>query len=92
MAMVEAFAMSWAYGVNNFCRDIEFMSLHEEDSKGNKKMQIRTVGWYWKICWPFLVPFGLLVIFVYAMVTEEGKNLPSSAIGKNKVKESFCTL
>ncbi|OXA55703.1 Sodium-dependent nutrient amino acid transporter 1 [Folsomia candida] len=58
MAMLEVGAVAWVYGLNSFCKDIEFM------------LKIK-VGWYWKICWGFLIPVGLFVIFVYAMATQE---------------------
>lgn len=38
IAMLEVGAVSWVYGLSNFCNDIEFML--------NRK-----VGWYWRVCW-----------------------------------------
>ncbi|XP_021952468.1 sodium-dependent nutrient amino acid transporter 1 [Folsomia candida] len=72
MAMLEVGAIAWVYGLNSFCKDIEFMLD-------------RKVGWYWKICWAFIIPVGLFVILVYTMATQEqmlynGVPYPTSAI------------
>lgn len=74
MAMVEVAAVSWIYGLNNFCRDIHFM------------LGIQ-VGWYWKACWGAIIPVGLLVILVYALATMGRLTFgdvayPDSAIGR----------
>jgi len=66
-------AISWVYGLNNFCRDLEFMNGYK-------------VGWYWKICWGFFIPVGLFVVFVYTLITQdelthEGNSFPIAAIG-----------
>ncbi|OXA55700.1 Sodium-dependent nutrient amino acid transporter 1 [Folsomia candida] len=58
IAMLEVGAVSWVYGLSNFCNDIEFML--------NRK-----VGWYWRVCWGFIIPVGLFAILVYYMVTRE---------------------
>jgi len=58
MAMVEVFAISWIYGLENFCRDIEFM------------LGIK-VGWYWRFCWGYFIPIGLFGILIYTMATLE---------------------
>jgi len=58
MGGLEAAAISWVYGLENFCDDIEFMLK-------------KPVGWYFKICWAFVTPIGLAAIFIYAMVTQE---------------------
>ncbi|XP_035700580.1 sodium-dependent nutrient amino acid transporter 1 [Folsomia candida] len=60
MGGLECAAIAWVYGLQRFCNDIEFMLE-------------RPVGWYWKICWGFVTPVGLAIIFVYAMVTQELK-------------------
>lgn len=41
--------------MSNFMTDIEFML--------NRKL-----GWYWKACWKFITPIGLLGILVWSMV------------------------
>lgn len=74
MAMLEVAAISWVYGLNSFCQDIEFMLG-------------RKVGWYWKLCWGFVIPVFLFVILIYAMATQGQLKYneipyPSSAVGK----------
>lgn len=64
----------WIYGLSNFCRDVEFML--------NMK-----IGWYWRICWGYVMPVGLTVILIYSLVTDEGltynaKPFPTIALGK----------
>lgn len=78
LAMVEVGAIAWVYGIGNICRDIEFML--------NRK-----VGWYWKICWGFVIPVGLFGILIYAMVTREelqsgGVPFPNVAISKYQLR------
>ncbi|ODN04548.1 Sodium-dependent nutrient amino acid transporter 1, partial [Orchesella cincta] len=73
MAIVEVTAVSWVYGLNNLCRDIEFM------------LGIK-LGFYWKFCWGFFIPVALIVILVYTLVTateltHNGVNYPPVAIG-----------
>ncbi|XP_066939298.1 sodium-dependent nutrient amino acid transporter 1-like [Macrobrachium rosenbergii] len=55
MVILEVIAVHWVYGVNNFCRDIEFML--------NRK-----TGVYWKFCWALLIPVVLTLIFVYNQI------------------------
>ncbi|CAL8128749.1 unnamed protein product [Orchesella dallaii] len=57
MAMLECFAISYVYGLSNWCNDIEFMLG-------------RKVGIYWKVCWAFIVPVGLLANLLYYLITE----------------------
>lgn len=56
MAIVEVAGVSWVYGLQNVCRDIEFM------------LGIK-LSFYWKFCWGFFIPIGLLVILIYSLVT-----------------------
>nr|XP_045610357.1 sodium-dependent nutrient amino acid transporter 1-like isoform X1 [Procambarus clarkii] len=58
LVVFEIAAVHWVYGVNNFCRDIEFML-------GKK------TGVYWKFCWAFLIPVLLSVIFIYSQIIAE---------------------
>jgi len=55
LAFLEVIAVQWIYGVNNFCRDIEFMLG-------------RKTGLYWKFCWAILIPIVLLVVFIYVLI------------------------
>ncbi|CAL4097561.1 unnamed protein product [Meganyctiphanes norvegica] len=56
LAVAEVIAVQWVYGVNNFCRDIEFML--------NRK-----TGYYWKFCWAVFIPVILTIIFFYKMLS-----------------------
>ncbi|CAG7718759.1 unnamed protein product, partial [Allacma fusca] len=67
MATLEVIAVAWVYGLNKFCKDMEFM------------LGIK-LGWYWKICWGFAAPGGLTVMLVYILATEERKTLNGLAI------------
>ncbi|CAG7732841.1 unnamed protein product [Allacma fusca] len=58
MVMLEAIGVSWVYGINNIIDDFEFMLD-------------RKLGWYWKICWAFIVPVGLGFILIYSLATSE---------------------
>lgn len=74
MAILEVVGVSWAYGLNNICRDIEFML--------GIKLSI-----YWKFCWGFFIPVGLTVILAYSLITSDeltnnGVSYPPIAIGQ----------
>ncbi|XP_047480647.1 sodium-dependent nutrient amino acid transporter 1-like isoform X2 [Penaeus chinensis] len=58
LAITEVAAVQWVYGINNFCRDVEFML--------NRK-----TGIYWKFCWAFLIPVLLAFIFIYGQYKAE---------------------
>lgn len=51
-AVVEVAAVSWVYGLENFCLDMEFMLK-------------RKVGIYWRMTWGLITPVFLFIIFVY---------------------------
>lgn len=48
ICLVEVIIVGWTYGVDNFTRDIEFMT-------GQK------VHWWWKLCWKIVTPIILTV-------------------------------
>lgn len=55
LAIIELLTVSWIYGVDRFCKDIEFMLE-------------RKTGLYWRICWKFITPaimIGILIYFIY---------------------------
>ncbi len=58
IAFWECAAFMWIYGVRNFCKDIKLMLGFEPN-------------WFWKICWAFIAPVFLLVLFISAVVTWE---------------------
>ncbi|KAG9485959.1 hypothetical protein GDO78_008841 [Eleutherodactylus coqui] len=49
VVFLEAIAVSWFYGINQFCRDV-------------REMLGFTPGWFWKICWVAICPLFLLFI------------------------------
>lgn len=76
LAIFELMGVFWIYGLDNICDDVEFMLN-------------RRPGQYWRICWVFITPIFMLIIFVYSMVTYEkllygGKTYPPAAYGELK--------
>ncbi|CAH1154667.1 unnamed protein product [Phaedon cochleariae] len=57
-AILEVYTITWFYGVDNFCTDLEFMTK-------------KKVGIYWRISWGLITPVLLTVIFVYFLATLE---------------------
>ncbi|KAM8974922.1 sodium-dependent serotonin transporter [Pelodytes ibericus] len=49
VVFLEAIAVSWFYGINQFCRDV-------------REMLGFTPGWFWRICWVAICPLFLLFI------------------------------
>ncbi|KAE8622107.1 hypothetical protein XENTR_v10005100 [Xenopus tropicalis] len=49
VVFLEAIAVSWFYGINQFCRDV-------------REMLGFSPGWFWKICWVAICPLFLLFI------------------------------
>lgn len=58
LAVMEVVAIQWVYGVNRFCKDIEFMLG-------------RKTGWYWRICWAGVIPIALIAILIYMMASHK---------------------
>ncbi|XP_018788839.1 PREDICTED: sodium-dependent nutrient amino acid transporter 1 [Bactrocera latifrons] len=58
LAILETISISWIYGINNFCDDVQFMTTHE-------------VSFYWRVCWAFLTPLSMIIIFVYSLSSIE---------------------
>lgn len=56
LAIIELITVSWIYGVDRFCADIEFMLK-------------RKTGMYWKICWRIFTPFIMISVFLYFLWT-----------------------
>jgi solute carrier family 6 (neurotransmitter transporter, glycine) member 5/9 len=56
LATIELITVSWVYGVDRFCKDIEFML--------NRK-----TGWYFRICWGIITPTIMIGIFFYFVYT-----------------------
>ncbi|XP_037818800.1 sodium-dependent nutrient amino acid transporter 1-like [Lucilia sericata] len=71
LAIFEIVGVIWIYGLQNFCDDVEFMTH-------------RKVSMYWRICWSFLTPVMMTIIFIYSVITIEpltykGIDYPDSA-------------
>jgi solute carrier family 6 amino acid transporter-like protein 5/7/9/14 len=56
LAIIELVTVSWIYGIDRFCNDIEFMLK-------------RKTGLYWRLCWKFITPFIMISIFLYFVWT-----------------------
>lgn len=77
MAIVELLTVSWIYGVDHLCRDIEFMLG-------------RKTGLYWRICWGFITPammIGILSYFIYSwkLLTHQDQEYPDHYHSKNNI-------
>ncbi|XP_014241849.1 sodium-dependent noradrenaline transporter [Cimex lectularius] len=57
-ALFEAIAVSWFYGLERFCQDVQ-------DMIGSKP------GIYWRICWKFISPSFLIAVIVSGLVNHE---------------------
>ncbi|XP_065073599.1 sodium-dependent nutrient amino acid transporter 1 isoform X2 [Ochlerotatus camptorhynchus] len=58
LAIAELITIGWIYGVDRFCKDVEFM------------LGIRP-NLYWRLCWKWITPLLMSVILVYNLVTLE---------------------
>lgn len=56
LAIVELVSVSWIYGLDRFCNDIEFMLG-------------RKTGLYYRLCWKFITPSIMIGILGYFIVT-----------------------
>lgn len=56
--LFETIAVSWIYGTNRFCSDIQDMVGFYP-------------GIYWRVCWKFVAPIFLLFIIVYGLIGYE---------------------
>nr|CAD7587709.1 unnamed protein product [Timema genevievae] len=58
VVFVEAAGVCWFYGVDRFSHDIEKMIGHRP-------------GLYWRVCWSYISPVFLLVIFIFSLLGYE---------------------
>ncbi|KAG5893170.1 hypothetical protein JTB14_000430 [Gonioctena quinquepunctata] len=58
VVFVEAAGVCWIYGTDNFSRDIEKMIGHRP-------------GLFWRICWKYISPVFILIIFVFSLLSHE---------------------
>lgn len=56
LAICELLTVSWIYGVDRFCKDIEFMLG-------------RKTGIYWRVCWGIITPSMMISIFIYFIMS-----------------------
>uniref|UniRef100_T1JNJ2 Transporter n=1 Tax=Strigamia maritima TaxID=126957 RepID=T1JNJ2_STRMM len=61
-SLLQVIAIMWVYGIGKYCRDMEFMLGHK-------------MNYYWKICWGFITPVSLLVIFIYSLTLQKSPTL-----------------
>lgn len=55
VVFVEAAGVCWLYGTENFARDIEKMIGHRP-------------GLFWRMCWNYISPVFILVIFIFSLL------------------------
>lgn len=55
VVFVESAGVCWLYGTENFARDIEKMIGHRP-------------GLFWRMCWNYISPIFLLVIFIFSLL------------------------
>ena len=55
IAFFELIAVAWVYGLEKFERDIEYM-LNDRP------------GIYWKVCWKFIAPVFIIVVFLASLI------------------------
>ncbi|XP_049770972.1 sodium-dependent serotonin transporter-like [Schistocerca cancellata] len=58
VVFVEAVGVCWFYGVSRFSRDIEKMLGHQP-------------GIFWRVCWAYISPIFILVIFIFSLMGYE---------------------
>ncbi|CAG7629273.1 unnamed protein product [Allacma fusca] len=84
MAVLEVVGVAWFYGMDNICRDVEFML--------NMKL-----SFYWIFCWKYLVPVALTAILVYSVITagtlqHNGVDFPESALLSGRIMATVSLL
>ncbi|KOB65108.1 Transporter, partial [Operophtera brumata] len=58
VVFAEAAGVFWVYGVDRFSEDVRSMLGH-------------TPGWFWRVCWAYISPVFLLVLFVFSLLAHE---------------------
>ena len=64
LVILEIVGITWVYGLENICWDMEFMLK-------------RKVSLLWRICWVIVSPAMMIFIFVYSMVKYESPTFMS---------------
>ncbi|XP_059143404.1 sodium-dependent noradrenaline transporter-like [Physella acuta] len=65
IVLCEVMAVSWIYGMPQFCRDVE-------------KMTGEAPSIFWRICWKFICPFLLIVIVASSIISYQPLTYRSS--------------
>lgn len=81
LAIVELMAFCWIYGVKRLCDDVYFMLGYRPNI-------------IWRICWQFVTPLVMIVIFIYSLislkpVTYNGYVYKDSHYGKSRPFKSM---
>ncbi|KAJ4442663.1 hypothetical protein ANN_04252 [Periplaneta americana] len=84
LGAIEIVGVSWIYGLENFCNDLEFMVG-------------RKVSPYWRICWGIITPVLMIVILVYSIASMQPLTynklfFPASATGAGWVLFAFGVI
>jgi len=58
LAVVEILLISWVYGTDAFCKDIETMGIHHNS----------LARYYWTFCWKFTSPFILISVLISTLI------------------------
>lgn len=58
IAIFELIALHWVYGVRRFSDDLKFMIGYSPSM-------------FWKVCWVFIAPVLLMLLFIYSAITWE---------------------
>ncbi|XP_069158252.1 sodium-dependent proline transporter isoform X2 [Procambarus clarkii] len=58
IAISELVALHWVYGVHRFSEDLKFMLGYSPSI-------------FWKVCWVFIDPIVLMILFIYSVITWE---------------------
>lgn len=81
LAIIELIAFCWIYGVKRVCDDVYFMLGYRPNI-------------IWQICWKFITPMVMIVIFIYSLislkpVTYNGYVYKDSHYGKGRISIVF---
>nr|XP_053649624.1 sodium-dependent nutrient amino acid transporter 1-like [Cherax quadricarinatus] len=77
LVVFEIVAVHWVYGVNNFCRDIEFMLGRKTDL-------------FCKTSWVFLIPVLLSITFMHTLITAKPLAVGSYVFSSTMIDFGIC--
>ncbi|XP_034248378.1 sodium-dependent nutrient amino acid transporter 1-like [Thrips palmi] len=81
LVTAEVVVVSWVYGIDNLCRDLELMLGHSP-------------GLYWRVTWGLITPVTMIVILVYTIATAQrlehnGLPFPDGAVAAGWIIAAF---